>query len=168
MIVKSPFKQGLYGPERLGESKGQAIARFLQLERKLARDKTLREEYTKVMHEYIDLCHIRDVTYESNERKKYFIPHHAIAKPDHLTTNVRAVFDASAKTSTGYLLNECMHIGARQQRDLNEILMSWRMYETVYKANITKMYRMIRLDEEDQQFHTVVWRDSPKEKLNRF
>lgn len=36
--VKVPFKEGKLGPERLGVSKNQCVARFLQLERRFVRD----------------------------------------------------------------------------------------------------------------------------------
>lgn len=167
-LVKIPFKKDGQGPERLGESKGQAIARFLQMEKKLLRDKSLGTEYKRVMDEYLSMGHMRDVTDEPQSNKKYYIPHHAVVKPDHLTTKVRVVYDASAKSTSGISLNDCMHIGARQQRDLSDILINWRIYATVYKADISKMYRMIELDKKDQQYHTIVWRSSPNDPLKEY
>lgn len=167
-IVNIPFKQNQLGPERLGESKGQAIARFLQVEKKLARDKFLNAEYKKSIQSYIDMGHMKEVTGRPAEEKVYYIPHHAVVKPDHLTTKVRVVFDASAKTTTGWSLNDCMHVGARQQRDLHDILTNWRLYKIVYKADIEKMYRMIELAEEDHKYHTILWRNSPTETIREY
>ncbi|XP_037048458.1 uncharacterized protein LOC119082907 [Bradysia coprophila] len=45
-IAKIPFKADM-GPETLGNSRGQCMARFLQLEKRFAQDPTLKEEYTK-------------------------------------------------------------------------------------------------------------------------
>lgn len=167
-IISIPFKNEPEGPERLGESKGQAIARFLQVEKRLARDRNLGMEYERVLQEYIDLGHMTEVTTLPQEDKKYYIPHHAVVKPDRLTTKVRVVFDASAKTSTGWSLNECMYTGSKQQRELTDILMNWRMFRYVYKADIEKMYRMILLTSEDQKYHTIIWRKSHTEPLKEY
>lgn len=166
--VRLPFKEGNLGPERLGQSKGQAMARFSQLERKLERNSDLKNEYTRVMNEYLDLGHMRDVTTEPMSEKLYYIPHHAVFKPDSLTTKTRVVFDASAKSSTGVSLNDCMFIGAKQQDDLIDILIRWRKHKVVFKADIEKMYRQIALDAEDQKYHTVVWRNSPNEAIKEY
>lgn len=111
-IVKIPFKEGEFGPQRWGESKKQALARFNQLENKLMKNSELKTEYVRVMNEYISLGHMKEVG--QSEKKSYYIPHHAVIKPDSLTTKTRVVFDASAKTTTGISLNECMFIGAKQ------------------------------------------------------
>lgn len=36
------------------------------------------------------------------------------------TTNLRVIFDASAKTSTGYSLNDCLMVGPKVQDDFSE------------------------------------------------
>lgn len=147
--VKIPFKCGKMGPERLGLSRNQSIARFLQLEKRFSRDEKLRHDYVKVMKEYITLGHMVPVDTKPDQKKLCYIPHHAVVKPDRLTTKTRVVFDASAKTSTGYFLNECMHAGAKQQRDMWDTLINWRKYKIVFKADIEKMYRMIKLHEDE-------------------
>lgn len=167
-VVKIPFRTGPWGPERLGVSKNQSMARFLQLERRFSKDEKLRDDYVKVMKEYIALGQMVSVDNEPNCQKLYYIPHHAVVKPDRLTTKTRVVFDASAKTSTGYSLNECIYTGAKQQRDLWETMIKWRTHKIVFKADIEKMYRMIKLDKEDQRYHTVLWRDNPLKPVQEF
>lgn len=166
--VKIPFKDDGLGPQRLGQSRNQSLSRFFQLEKRLVKDEALRKEYVAVMEEYIELGHMRPVDHLPDSAKKYHIPHHAVLKPDSLTTKLRVVFDASAKTTTGYSLNECMHTGGKQQNDLFEILSKWRKNKIVFKADITKMYRMISLDEEDQQYHTVFWRKDVNEQIREY
>ncbi|XP_037048457.1 uncharacterized protein LOC119082906 [Bradysia coprophila] len=111
---------------------------------------------------------MKEVTKLSPEKKLYFIPHHAVVKPDSLTTKLRVVFDASAKTSSGRSLNQCMHIGARQQSDLFEILIRWRRHKIAFKADIEKMYRQIKLDTEDQRYHTILWREQPATPIKEY
>lgn len=165
-VVKIPFKQDGNGPSRLGDSKGQCLARFMYLEKRFKKDEELKKEYIRVMQEYIDMGHMKEV--DPRGKKLYYIPHHAVIKPDSLTTKTRVVFDASAKTTTAVSLNECMYIGAKQQDDLMDILIRWRMHKVVFKADIAKMYRMIKLDVEDQQYHTILWRQDQAEPIKEY
>lgn len=49
-IAKIPFKADP-GPENLGHSRGQCMARFMHLEKRFAADPPLKEKYLKVMNE---------------------------------------------------------------------------------------------------------------------
>lgn len=167
-IVKIPFKNGENGPEGLGSSRNQCMARYIQLENRFSKDKKLKEEYSRVIQEYITLGHLVPAEKRPEHEKLYFIPHHAVLKPDSLTTKLRVVFDASAKTSTGRSLNDCMYVGKKQQRDLIEILIQWRLYKIVFKADITKMYRQIHIDKDDQRYHTIFWRNDTSEKIKEY
>lgn len=165
-IVKIPFKPDKFGPTTLGNSRSQCLARFLYLERRFSKDTDLREEYCKVMQEYIDMGHMTEVG--PTDEKLYYIPHHAVIKPESLTTKTRVVFDASANTTTGISLNDCMYTGAKQQDDLIDILIHWRIFPIVFKADIAKMYRMILIDKPDQRYHTILWRKSPNDELKEY
>jgi len=50
------------------------------------------------MKEYIDLGHM----VESKREGKYYLPHQAVLRDSSLTTKLRVVFDASAKTINTY------------------------------------------------------------------
>lgn len=166
-IVKIPFNKEK-GPERLGYSRNQSMARFLQLEKRFKADKNLKMEYSRVMNEYLQLGHMKEVTHLGPEHKKYFIPHHAVVKTTSLTTKLRVVFDASAKTSTGVSLNECMYVGGQQQQDLMTLLIRWRKHKIVFKADVEKMYRQVKLDSDDQKYHTILWRTEPNMPIKEF
>lgn len=120
------------------------------------------------MNEYIELNHMREVTQEHFKTKLYYIPHRAVIIPDSLTTKTRVVYNASAKTTTGKSLNECMMTGAKQQDDILDILIRWRKHQNVFRADIEKMYRQIKLDKEDQQYHTIFWRNEPSKPLREY
>lgn len=61
-----------------------------------------------------------------------------------------------------------MFTGGKQQADLFEILIQWRTFPVVFKADIAKMYRMIKIDNDDQRYHTILWRSNPSEPLKEY
>lgn len=71
--VKIPFKNRQFGPSSLGQSRGQAMARYLQLEKRFKNDSALKQEYTQVMKEYKSMGHMVPVDGLSIERL-YYIP----------------------------------------------------------------------------------------------
>lgn len=97
----------------LGESRSQAVRRFLSLERTLKR-KNMFREFENVMQEYLDLGHAETVPTEDEDKppsKVFYLPMHAVYKATSTTTKIRAVFDASAKSSTGVSLNDTLLVG---------------------------------------------------------
>lgn len=165
--VKIPFKK--HPQTHLGESEKMAIARLLQVERRLSRDPVLRESYISFMREYKQLGHMEIMTREDEATTpSYYLPHHAVIKEDSTTTKLRVVFDASAKTTSGTSLNEIMLNGPTLQQELISIIMRWRKHEFVFKADIEKMFRQILINKMDQTYQRLLWRESPKERIQTF
>ena len=53
--------------------------------------------------------HVQGVLDDEEEPKhSYYLLHHAILKPDSITTKLRVVFDASCATNTGVSLNDTL------------------------------------------------------------
>ena len=97
----------------LGESRAQAVRRFLSFER-MMHSKGQFEEVEKVVDEYFENKHAEpvpqaDLVKPPNE--VFYLPIHVVHKESSTTTKVRAVFHASAKTSTGISLNDTNSIG---------------------------------------------------------
>lgn len=67
-------------------------------------------------------------------RPTYYLPNHGVLKPDSITTKLRVVFNGSSKTTSGNSLNDLMHTGENLLLD------------------ITKMYRQIKVHEDDWDF----------------
>lgn len=154
-------------PELLGESKQQAISRLLSLERKLKKDTQLALEYKKFLKEYEALGHMRQIKSEEEMKAaiSYYLPHHCVVKKESVTTRYRVVFDASAKTTTNISLNEVLRVGPYIQDDLCSILIRFRAHNIVLVADISKMYRQIKLRDNDQRFQRIVWRENPLEEI---
>jgi len=63
------------------------------------------------MREYIDLGHMSFVTNndsinDNDFQSIVYLPHHGVLKESSTSTKLRVVFDASAKNSKGYSLND--------------------------------------------------------------
>ena len=164
-VVSLPLKDDF----TLGESRSQALNRLLQNERRLSRDSKLRESYNANVKEYLQLHHAERVpSDELNDVNSYYMPHHGVVKDSSSTTKLRVVFDASAKSSTGTSLNDCLMIGPKVQDDLFDILMRFRIHPIAFSADIAKMYRQVELNVHDRNFHRFLWREDPSEIVREY
>ena len=160
-----PFKEG---SPKLANSKSQAIRRFLNIEARMAVDEKLGTEYKKFMDEFIALGHLEpvpDAELEILDSESYYLPHHGVLKESSTTTNLRVVFDASAKSTNGVSLNQTLAIGPRIQHTIFHILVRFRFHRVGMAADVAKMYRQIALTDESKDFHRLCWRSDPKEPI---
>ncbi|XP_059217641.1 uncharacterized protein LOC131994780 [Stomoxys calcitrans] len=162
LMVSLPFKADM----ELGESKPQAMARFLNGEKKLEKYPSLKAEYITFMREYRELGHMVQVPMEM--KGKYYLPHQAVIREDSRTTKVRVVFDASAKTSNQRSLNDIMHTGPKLQRDIFDIMLKWRLWKYVLTGDVEKMYRQIVVRPEDQEYQYILWRENRAEPIKQY
>ncbi|XP_033214033.1 uncharacterized protein LOC117171090 [Belonocnema kinseyi] len=160
-IVKLPFKED---SPVLSESYSQALRRFNSLERSLAKNSHLKDKYIAFMRDYIELDHMSEDE-SASIYDGYFLPHHAVIKQSSLTTKLRSVFDASAKTSNGKSLNNVLMGGPNIQNDIFSLLVRLRSNTYAITADNEKMYQQIRLDEADQNFQKILWREESREPL---
>ena len=95
----------------VGNSFNLALCRFLNLEKRFQKDKSLFAEYKKFIDQYIALNHgvYYDInSYNMSEHPVYFLPHHPVIKQDNKTTKSTVVFDGSMKTDKKVSLNDLM------------------------------------------------------------
>ncbi len=98
-------------PRELGDSRRQALKRLFSNERSLSAKGKL-EAFNVVLREYVDLGHAQIIPrHELSIRPHYYLPVHGIFKASSTTTKCRAVFDASAVSSTGTSLNDTLLTG---------------------------------------------------------
>lgn len=157
---------------RLGNSLDTAISRFYALERKLNRDPELHRRYHDFMTEYQSLGHMSELT-ESQigdqiEQMIFYMPHHGVLKEDSITTKLRVVFDASAKSGNGVSLNNVLLAGPCIQEDIFSILLRFRKHNFVMIADIEKMYRMIEVCESQKDLQRIVWRFNSSEPISHY
>ncbi|XP_068140719.1 uncharacterized protein [Drosophila tropicalis] len=87
----------------LGHSRPGALAQFLKNEGRLLKNIPAKTEYGAVIQVYLDLGHMRQVPFDGSNNN-FYLPHHAVFKPDSTTTKVRVVFNASSKSTNGRIL----------------------------------------------------------------
>ncbi|XP_036149076.1 uncharacterized protein LOC118647744 [Monomorium pharaonis] len=162
-IVRLPFDGS---GNRLGDSRHNALKRLLSLERKLEGNANLKNEYTRVIDEYIRSNYLSVV--ESPNDDGYYMPHHAVVKETSNTTKIRLVFDASAKTSSGFSLNDTLRVGPTLQDKLFAHLIRFRTYACVLVADIEKMYLQVLLHEDDRRYQRILWRINDNVKTLQF
>ncbi|KAH8256517.1 hypothetical protein KR032_001944, partial [Drosophila birchii] len=80
-------------------------------------NRRLLARYDSVIQEYIDLGHMTEV-YPASSSATYYLPHHAVVKPESTTTKVRVVFNASSPSANGISLNDILFAGPVVQSDL--------------------------------------------------
>ena len=161
--VKLPIKKDF----ELGESRNIAVKRFLSLEKKFKLQPDFKNAYVEAMKDYLQRGHIEPAP-EHEGGKHVYLPHHAVVRSDHVTTKLRVVFDASAKTTNGRSLNEVLMNGPRVQGNLFNILLRFRLHQVALMADIEKMFRQINLDPEDRNYQRIVWRENPNEPLRDY
>lgn len=157
--VRLPFKSD---EERLslGESKSIAVASWGSVSRRLNKLPERRATYDEFMKEYEALKHMEEIPRDSPELEKCtFVPHHDVVRPDHLTTQVRVVFNASSKTRSGVSLNDVLCAGPKLQNDIADVVTNWRRHPYVLKADITKMFRQILVHKDDTPYQCIVYSD---------
>ena len=93
---------------------------------------------------------------------------HAVKKESSTTTKIRAVFDASAKSSSGVSLNDLLLVGPTVHSSLVDVLPRFRFHRVALTADVSKMYRAIELTPEDRDLHRFVWRQSTEQLLQDF
>ncbi|GFY55154.1 integrase catalytic domain-containing protein [Trichonephila inaurata madagascariensis] len=121
------------------------------------------------MQEYLTLGHMELVPKSDYAKKEaYYLPHHAVLRDSSTTIKFRVVFDASAKSTSGYSLNDLLMIGPPVQQDVYPILLSFRTFQIAVCADLEKMFHQIKISSEDTNWQRILWRDNPKEPVKEY
>ena len=149
------------GELELGDSRTQALNRARSNERSLIRKNTW-PQFQTVIKEYLDLHHAQPVSPEDLLQPPsayYYMPIHAVHKQSSSTTKLRAVFDASAKSTSQVSLNDMLAVGTTIQPTLDQTLLRFRTYPIAISGDISKMYREVVLSPGDRSLHRFIWRE---------
>jgi len=135
----------------------------------MSQNEDLKGQYIEFLNEYEALGHMTRIENPSKIHTEcYYMPHHAVLRSSSLTTKLRVVFDASARSSNGTSLNDMLTNGGVVQDDLVSIVLRFRLHEYVMTADVEKMYRQILIDLAYRDYQRVLWRDSPEKELSHY
>nr|XP_041633540.1 uncharacterized protein LOC121503294 [Drosophila kikkawai] len=158
-VVTLPLRDPAHKRSELASSRSFALAQFLRNEQRLKRDPPLKARYDAVIQEYLELGHMAEVP-STSSFATYYLPHHAVLKPESTTTKVRVVFNASSPSANGTSLNDILYAGPVLQSDLTIQILKWRYFRFVFNADIEKMYRQIWVDPQHTSFQRILFRNS--------
>lgn len=165
--VALPFKSY---PIELGSSLNTAQKRFFALERKLQASPPLRKAYDDVIKEYLEVGYLTLVSNidDSGHDHGYVIPHHCVIRDNKVTTKLRIVLDASARTDRDISLNEVLHAGPNLQGDIFTLLLNFRLFAVAFCADVKQMYLQIKVLPEHCKYLRLLYRFNPNDQLQLF
>ena len=158
-------------PEATLTNTNEAISskRLENVERKLSRDKKLKEEYGGIIEEQLRAGVIEEAPQIPSGERVFYIPHKPIVKQIAVTTKVRMVFDASAKPQPlTYSINDCIFTGPPLQPLLWDIMVTVRMFTSLLLGDREKAFLQIGVKEEDRDAVRFLFNIKRTEKHLRF
>ena len=94
---------------------------------------------------------------QSENPEEFFLPHRPVIRQNAESTKLRVVYDASAKSKSGYSLNDCLEKGPSLQNKLWDILIRTRFRSVVLCADIEKAFLEIRIKEKERESLKFYW-----------
>ncbi|XP_011313173.1 uncharacterized protein [Fopius arisanus] len=131
--------------------------RYIRTESKLEKKMNFGNLYKDFINEYENLNHTRRVPSTPEPVLSFYFPHHGILREASLTTKLRVVFNGSSRTSTGISLNDILNAGPKLQIDNLDVLTWFRKHRLVFGADIIKMFRQIKVHEDDWDYQRILW-----------
>ncbi len=148
----------------LGRSRHTALRRYKQNERAL-KSKGRWDSFHQGIEEYLQLGHAEKVPQQDLDKPSadiFYLPMHGVVK-DSTTTKLRIVFDGSAKTTSGYSLNDILLSGPSLYPLLSTVLTKFRRHRIGMVSDISKMFREVALLPEEYDLHRFLHRDETGE-----
>ena len=172
-IVHLPFKAN--PKEFLRDNSYSAQARLLNTCKKYYKDEIVRKQIIASFDKLRNRGHLK--YYEDlseNQRNKlensevsYTIPWDISFKASSVSTPTRSVYDASAKTSTGFSLNDLLATGVPDLVRLFELVLEWQIGPVAIVGDVSQFYPTIKLHEDSWPFQKIMLREdlNPNGKL---
>ncbi|CAD5208275.1 unnamed protein product [Bursaphelenchus xylophilus] len=137
-------------------------ARLSGIIRQLQKDPKLLAHYHKNFVDQesngiIEKCSV----FEYTKGKTRYIPHLPVARPDHPTTPVRNVFDASSKDESDQSLNSMLNQGLTLLPDLPSTILSVRKSKYLAIADLEKAFLMLDIHPEYRDYVRFLWVKDP-------
>jgi hypothetical protein len=155
--VKMPWEEG--GPPRQNNY-SIAYQRMLSSEKTFRNKKCFNEIETEVQ-KLVEQAFVIEVPTDQvdHNRPEWYLPVQAVFNPER-STNIRLVFDASAKGPDKKSLNDYLEKGPNYINNIQDVLMAWRWDHVRYCGVLQKMFNQIMIHPEDQIYHRFWFRQN--------
>ena len=145
----------------LGDSKKTALRRFYSNCR-LLKQKGTWDSFKVAVEEYLAMDHAELVPPDEVDtpfRTSFYLPMHGVEKPSSTTNKLGVVFDASAKSSSGFSLNDTLLTGPCTYPHINTVFTRFRRHIVGLSADISKMFREVVLNRAESDYHRSIIED---------
>ena len=135
----------------LGESRSQAVRRFITLERS-QRSKDQFGSFNDVMEEYFQMGPLK------SHNRKYLPPNACSQKGDQFYNKNPSCFRCVCQ----------IFVGPTVHSSLIDVLLRFRFHHVALTTDVSRMYRAVELTLPDRDLHRFVWRSDPNEPLRDY
>ncbi|CAH1277471.1 TRAF3 [Branchiostoma lanceolatum] len=152
--VPLPFKNGR---PKLPNNKQIALQRAQHVRRKMMRNESFQQEYTRFMEKIIDKGYAEKVPTEqlqAEDGQVWYVPHHGVYHPQ--KGKIRVVFDCAASYA-GTSLNKELLQGPDLTNTLLGVLTRFRQEPVVLMADIEAMFSQVKVPSEDRDYQRFMW-----------
>eukprot|EP00731_Ephydatia_muelleri_P005900 Em0003g148a len=142
--------------------------RLYNLLRRLQQSPQILAQYNEIIQDQLrqGIVEIVDPSDAGSIGATHYLPHHAVIREDKLTTKLRIVYDASAR-SNGPSLNDSLYAGPTFGQNILDILLRFRLFQIAVTADIEKAFLMVSVAEEDRNSLRFLWVDDIAAQLPR-
>ena len=154
-------KTGLVWTENkvpLNNNKFGSLGRLKSLLKRLEQNPEIFKAYDQVIRDQLVNNVIEKVSENQSENpKEFFLPHRPVIRQNAESTKLRVVYDASAKSESGYSIKDCLEKGPSLQNKLWDILIRTRFRPVILCADIEKAFLQIRIKEKERESLKFHW-----------
>ena len=142
--------------------------RLYNLLRRLQQSPQILAQYNEIIQDQLrqGIVEIVDPSDAGSIGATHYLPHHAVIREDKLTTKLRIVYDALAR-SNGPSLNDSLYAGPTFGQNILDILLRFRLFQIAVTADIEKAFLMVSVAEEDRNALRFLWVDDIAAQLPR-
>ena len=135
----------------LPDNQQLSVNRLKGLLRRLKQEPAILEEYDRIIKDQQNQGIIEAVPRDDTQPGTvHYLPHHAVVRRNKSTTKVRIVYDASARSSNGPSLNDCLLKGPKFNQLIFDLLVRFRSYRVAFTADLEKAFFMVSVEEADR------------------
>ena len=131
----------------LNNNKSGSLGCLKSLLKRLEQNPELFKAYDQIITEQLVNNMIEKVSENQSENsKEFFLPHRPAE-----STKLIVIYAASAKSESGYSLNDCLEKGPSLQKKLWDILIRTKFRPVILCADIEKLFLQIRIKEKERE-----------------